>query len=244
VSLSIIERLALRHSDAVFVAECKTGSSWAGCRRLDAWAMPKTWSPLTFIGYEVKVDRGDFLRDRKWQEYLPVCHELYFACPAKLIAPEELPQDVGLLWTSGDARLVTKRKAVRRQPEPGALVDLMSYVLMSRARIVGDMHEAANHETREQFWRRWLEDGAEAKKLGHAVGKRIGGRLLEAEDGRRRAERDTERLTAVREKLVALGLDGDASTWKLEERFGAGARTLRQIARLAQNITQLAEPGA
>ena len=244
MSLSIIERLALRHSDAVFVAECKTGSSWAGCRRLDAWAMPKTWSPLTFIGYEVKTDRGDFLRDRKWQEYLPVCHELYFACPAKLIALEELPQDVGLLWASGDARLVTKRKAVRRQPEPGALVDLMSYVLMSRTRIVADMHEAANGETREQFWRRWLEDGAQAKDLGREVGSNIGKRLREAEDGRREAERATERLSAVREKLVALGLDGEASTWKLEERFGASDRTLRQIARLAQSITQLVEPGS
>ena len=243
MSLSIIERLALRHSDAVFVAECKTGSSWAGCRRLDAWAMPKTWSPLTIIGYEVKTARGDFLRDHKWQEYLPVCHELYFACPAKLIAPEELPQDVGLLWTSGDPRLVTKRKAVRREPDPAKLVWLMSYVLMSRTRIVADMHEAANSETREQFWRRWLEDGAQAKSLGLQAAKKIRQRIIEAEDGRRRAERDTERLTAVRERLVALGLDGDASTWQPDERFGASTRNLRQIARLAQSITQLAESG-
>src|SRR6266511_4356021 len=112
--------LRYRHSKDVLVEECNMGSAHAGCRRLDAWVLLKTWSPWTTIGYEVKVDRGDFLRDRKWVDYLPVCHELYFACPAKQIQPEELPPEVGLLWTTSGQRLVTKRKAHRRQPDTKA----------------------------------------------------------------------------------------------------------------------------
>ncbi len=244
VGQSILQRLAVRHANAVFVEECALGSRQNGCRRIDAWVLLKTWSPFTVIGYEVKTSRSDFLRDRKWQEYMPVCHELYFACSAKLIAPEELPQDVGLLWTSGESRLITKRKAVRRQPHIAMLVDLMSYVLMSRTRIVGDMYEAANHETREEFWRRWLANGAETTALGYQVGKRISERVAEAEAGRRQAERERDRLLGVREKLVALGLEGDASTWQLEERFGDGGRKLRRIAGLARDIARLAETGA
>lgn len=240
----ILERLAMRHADAVFVEECAMGSRQNGCRRLDAWVLVKTWSPFTVIGYEVKNARTDFLRDRKWQEYMPVCHELYFACPAKLIVPEELPSGVGLLWASGESRLVTKRKAIRREPDPVALVRLMSYVLMSRTRIVADMWEAAKNETREDFWRRWLANGAETKALGYEVGKRIRERLAEAEIGRREAERQRDRLEGVREKLIALGFGEDASTWELEDRFNGAGRTLRQVARLAQDIVRLAEPGS
>lgn len=246
MSLSILDRLAARHADAVFVNECAMGSRQNGCRRLDAWVLLKTWSPFTVIGYEVKANRADFLRDRKWSEYLPVCHELYFACPVKLIVPEELPQDVGLLWTAGEARLITKRKAIRREPDPVALVRLMTYVLMSRTRIVGDMWEARNRESREQFWRRWLAEGAEAKALGHEVGKKIRERLHEAEHRQHDAEMARGRLEHVEQKLIALGLDKGTDAWRLE-RAASGQkdeRAFAEIARLARRIGVLAEPTA
>ncbi len=239
----ILERLAAKHADAVFVEECAMGSRQNGCRRLDAWVLLKTWSPFTTIGYEVKNSRGDFLQDRKWQEYLIACHEFNFVCPAKLIAPEELPAEVGLLWTAGESRLITKRRAVRREPDPVTVCRLMTYVLMARSTIVADMWET-NRETKEQFWRRWLANRAEAKELGYHVSGKIRERLAEAESGRRRAEDDRHRLESVREQLITLGLDGDASAWRIAERLRGDSRQLQQIARLAVEIGRLAEAKA
>ncbi len=237
--LSILERLAARHADAVFVEECAMGSRQLGCRRLDAWVLLKTWSPFTVIGYEVKGSRADFLRDQKWSEYLAVCHELYFACPAKVIQPEELPRDVGLLWTAGDSRLITKRRAVRRELDPVACCRLMSYVLMSRTRIVGDMWEA-QRETPEGFWRRWVARGAQTQDLGHHVSRKIRERLAEAEEGRRRAEDDRRRLEAVEQRLTELGLPAGSAAWQLDELADGSRRKLREIGRLAESITRLA----
>ena len=245
MSLSILDRLASKHSDAVFVSECKTGSSWNGCRRLDAWALLKTWSPPTIIGYEIKTDRSDFLRDRKWQEYLPVCHELYFACPAKLIAPEELPQDVGLLWTSGESRLVTKRKAVRREPDPVALVRLMTYVLMSRTRIVNDMHAAA--ASAADRWRDWLTDREGERLVGHMVGRRIRSALDDARRGQREAEERAKRYQQIEERLTELGLDPNQRLGlaDLEGRFGnpRAAGALRRLRQMAGELERVASSG-
>ena len=239
--MSIMDSLRLRHADAVFVEECKMGSSHAGARRLDAWVLLKTWSPWTAIGYEVKADRSDFLRDRKWPAYLPVCHELYFVCPAKLIAPEELPDDVGLLWTTGGTRLITKRRAVRREPEAEALATLMSYVLMSRTRIVGDMWEAGGRETQADTWRRFLTEKSENLKLGHLVNERIRKELSEAEGRAQRAENDRHRLGHVERRLQELGLDPTVSTWELDRLVGA--ETLRRIRGLAEQIQTAASEG-
>lgn len=63
----IVELLARKHHDDIFVAECKTGSSYMARRgkgemqQMDAWAMTKSWSTSTAYGYEVKVSYW-----RKW----------------------------------------------------------------------------------------------------------------------------------------------------------------------------------
>lgn len=64
----LIQLLRKRHEKDLLVSECKTGSTWIsnGCRRLDAWVLKRTWSPVTMIGYEVKVSRSDFVNDMKW----------------------------------------------------------------------------------------------------------------------------------------------------------------------------------
>ena len=79
---TILDKLKAKHTDDVFVAECKNGPTHtASHRRLDAWVMKKSWSPITMLGYEIKQSRSDFLQDNKWQAYLPCCHQLYFVCP-------------------------------------------------------------------------------------------------------------------------------------------------------------------
>ena len=46
---------------------------------------------------EVKSCRADFLADSKWEKYLPFATHFYFAAPAGVIKPEELPATVGLV---------------------------------------------------------------------------------------------------------------------------------------------------
>lgn len=233
----LVKLLAARHAEAVFVAECKMGESWgSGARRLDAWAMPKSWSPWTTIGYEVKVSRSDFLRDDKWHAYLPVCHELYFVCPPKLIDPKELPESVGLLVASGQ-RLVTKRKALRREPDPKAINRLMSYVLMSRSRIVSDMFEANRPEPAEA-WRRWLEVKQGNALLGMDVSKRIQEIVRDARARAQQAERDKARLEAVEVQLEALGLSKGAGVYEVGRllRSPEHEQTLGEVRRLAREL--------
>ncbi|GAG15780.1 unnamed protein product, partial [marine sediment metagenome] len=74
----IVRLLNNRHSEDIFVDECKNGPTWFGSHlRLDAWVMKRKWSPITTIGYEVKVSRSDFLNDDKWQGYLQYCNQFY-----------------------------------------------------------------------------------------------------------------------------------------------------------------------
>lgn len=49
-------------------------------------------------GIEIKVNRGDFLKDNKWALYSQFCSSLTVACPADLIKPEEVEKPFGLLW--------------------------------------------------------------------------------------------------------------------------------------------------
>jgi hypothetical protein len=51
-------------------------------------------------GFEIKVSRGDFLQDYKWQMYSKFCSTLFVACPDGLIKPEEIDKPFGLLYIS------------------------------------------------------------------------------------------------------------------------------------------------
>lgn len=131
--------LAKRHTDDLFLTEVKTGATWRNDELLkfDALAIKKSWAKPRFTGYEVKVNRSDFLKDQKWPGYLPHCHCFSFVCPKGLITPEELADEVGLIWYYPDTgALVTKRPAKYRLIEISA--DLLYYILLSR--IESDRH--------------------------------------------------------------------------------------------------------
>lgn len=132
----VVELLRAKHVKDFAVPECKDGPTWnRGHSRLDLWVSVSSWSPWRTIGYEVKIGRGDWLSDTKWTEYRSLCHEFYLVSPARVVAPEELPEGVGLYWAS-DRRLWQKRKAARREPDRDRLIQLMAYVLMHRVRTV------------------------------------------------------------------------------------------------------------
>ncbi|WP_431861419.1 MmcB family DNA repair protein [Azospirillum sp.] len=87
--------------------------------RPDVFSLVKTLNPLRFdpITDEVKVSRGDFLADlraSKWLVYAPFSARIFFACPAGLIKPHEVPSSCGLIVRGAVAWEVVKRPMVNK----------------------------------------------------------------------------------------------------------------------------------
>jgi len=214
---NVIRVLRNKHEGDVFVAECNTGSAWeGGIRRLDAWVMKRTWKPPTFIGYEIKVSRSDFLNDEKWREYLPTCNQFSWVCPHGLIRPEEVSEGAGLIYvTKAGNRLYTKIKAPWRDIEVPWKV--LMYVLMSRSEI-DTTHSGGNVSDNETRWKRWLERRQERRDLGYEVRGKIRELYNEAIGRMNKAEADTRRYEDMRRMVRQLGLDPDkASSWQVNQ---------------------------
>ncbi len=248
------ELIENKHSKDVCVIECKNGQSWGNnLRKLDAWVMLKTWSPFTTIGYEVKVSRSDFLNDGKWQEYLPYCHLFYFACPPGVISVDELPQEVGLVLGSKNLRnLVTKRKAVRREPEPDKLVDLMAYILMARTNVVSDMWEANAPDKRGANIEYYLEEAKRRQTLAANVRGHIREVYEQSIERDRQAEQKMREIEQFRCQLKGLGIEWNYETnnWQesskvqdsiAELKKHLDANELRSMAQLGRQLLSLSE---
>lgn len=224
-SRQVVDALATKHRKDVFVPECKTGSTWTGSPvRLDAWAMKRSWTQWTTWGYEVKVDRSDFLRDEKWPEYLDYCHQFSFVCPWGLIKETEVPEGCGLLWaTSGGQRLITKVKAPRREID--VPVSVLIYILMSRSIIESNLWDGqgsnGSREHNLRYWRRWLAQKDESRDLGHKVSTAIRVRVNHAENELHKAEALMRRVAETEQLLMStLGISlYDLHEWKREERL-------------------------
>lgn len=60
-------------------------------------------------GFEVKVAKEDYLRDKKWQMYSAFCSSLSIVCPEGLLQVEEVSKPFGLAWVYEDGRLEWQR---------------------------------------------------------------------------------------------------------------------------------------
>lgn len=210
--MSVYEAIHSRHSKDLVVGECKDGPTYGGGHlRLDYWVLRRSWAKPAMIGYEVKSGRQDFLKDDKWRNYLPLCNELWFIEERRgSIKEAELPESVGLLRLAG-SRLITVRKAVWREiPFPETLA---TYVLMCRAKITTEAGDQS--ERTAEFWRSWLAEKEDRRKIGREVAKALRERYRrEVEDVRRENERLREEhksLVALREALAAKKIEWQ--TW-------------------------------
>ena len=215
----LLDLLAERHANDVFVPECKDGpTQLVTHNRMDAWVLISSWASPCTIGYECKVSRSDFVRDNKWRNYLPLCNQFYFVCPAGLIDAAELPAEVGLLWASKNwTRLYAKRKAAYRDVEIPE--DLYRYVLMCRSKITRERSAGLR-----AFWERWLEDRTADHEFGHRVRGRIAKhyreRVLAVETENDRLTRVMETYEKIRRMLAELGLNADnPSEWRAREKI-------------------------
>lgn len=199
------EAIMSRHSDDLVVEECKDGPSQSTNHlRLDYWVLRRSWSKPAMIGYECKSGRKDFLSDKKWQGYLPLCNELWFIAPKDAIDPAELPETVGLLRIAG-SRLITVRKAVWREIEPP--VYLLTYVLMCRAAIKGEYNAASKLD----HWRGWLAQKEERREVGYLVSKTLRSKfehdVNEVRNENRSLQREIKALTELKDALKAKGIE-------------------------------------
>lgn len=72
------------------------------------------------IAHEIKVARGDFLKDlkqfkKKHGIALQISHEFYYVCPWGLIKRDEIPEVVGLMYADKNCMLKIIKPAVLRE---------------------------------------------------------------------------------------------------------------------------------
>ncbi|KKM70435.1 hypothetical protein LCGC14_1440710 [marine sediment metagenome] len=206
------------------VPECKIGATWSKstCSRFDMWVMARSWAHPRFIGCEIKVARSDFLRDEKWQNYLPYCTEFYFVAPPGIIDPSEVPEAAGLMVTTKNCKqLITKKKAPVRDVEIPR--SILIYLLMCRTRVTVDN----TARCQEAIWRDRLQQMKVNKSLGLDVANHIS-RLVDKKvkiiiDENRTLKEENRRFEAVKYCMDDLGISLDRhSGWagikrKLEE---------------------------
>lgn len=172
-AIDIIAMLEKRHSKDVIFTEISLG---ANRQRMDAWAMIPSYSGGLAIGYEIKVKRSDFLRDRKMQEYLTYCHQAYLVVPSlKVASMDEIPEGYGLLVVAG-SRLLTKVKApVRKVDIPG---DFYQALITNRLRRDYNAYSPDEMEIRRRVervgnFRDYIEGKKELKDIGYAVSNKL-----------------------------------------------------------------------
>lgn len=216
----ILGLLAKRHSEDVFVPECKDGptQSGRGHLRMDAWVMAKSWVSPKVTAYEIKVSRSDFLKDDKHQKYMDYCNEFYFVCPRGLIQPEELSDGCGLVWVSKTGgKLFTKKRAPYRDvtiPE-----SLFRYIIMCRATIGGEKTNGSWVD----YWTSWLEEKKEKQRLGLQVSKRIK-EIVEATHAKNiHLESLMQNYDDIKQLVIDMGFDPNDtySDWKIMRKLDA-----------------------
>lgn len=251
----ILYALAKKHKNnvgqpATFFTQVRNGPSHSArrgeLRIIDGLAIRKSWTHPHIIGYEVKVSRSDFMRDTKWMDYLPMCHELYFACPSGLIQPEEVGEGVGLIWYNPETKaLTTRKKAVYRNIEISWT--MLWHIIMSH--LADDRHPFFSDQ-REKL-QAWLEDKRSRRSMGYAVKGKLWQQLAEQEEEIEKLRRKLEftwdqpkrELEELKATLREAGIDVDEWGWKhrLKELLqrGVAVEIEHQINELEQTVHRL-----
>jgi hypothetical protein len=212
---------------------------------MDAWVLTRSWAHPNTIGYEIKVDRSDFINDNKWHEYLPYCNSFYFVCPKDVIKESEVPGDAGLYYcTLPSHRLLLKKKAPWR--DVNIPITLFTYVLMCRTKIIGDTSDA---RSKLEYWESWLKEKERTFEVGRQVGKRlrelIDRKITEVDRQNSDLQYQIDKYEQVVEVIKELGLETGTSSWRLVDQIKEKIKELSQgcpeglLASLNRAITEL-----
>ncbi len=249
----ILQALRKRHKDRqnpdVFLTEVKNGPTQvaSGLLKLDALAIARSWAHPCLTGYEIKVDRRDFLRDTKYPQYMEYCNKFAFVCPTGLIAPEDLPDPtIGLIHYNPETGALSTRKAAVYRP-----IQIPEHLLMYIAmyRTVDQPHPFFSN--RREYLEAWLLDKEQKRDLGYVVGSKLAkevARLEEEIEDRdkkiARLESEKKQLDEIKEILEAHGIKVSWwNSWKeeLTERLTVGVdeKTKNLVRSMLEKATEL-----
>lgn len=176
---TVEKAIATRHKNDMFFTEVKDGSSMGHHSRIDALAIKLSWSSPCITGYEIKIDRSDFIGDNKWMAYLPMCNQLYFATAPGVVQKEEIPEQCGLVQLSANGTQIrTIKKAPYREIEPPS--DMFMYLMMkyigprnSYESQTGIRAAALLQDMSLEKWKEYLEGKRTLKQMGWEVSKKL-----------------------------------------------------------------------
>jgi hypothetical protein len=167
------------HPEYGIVFEVAAATGWRANRHIDAMAM-SLWPSrgLDLHGIEIKVDRGDWRREKKnpakAEELAQFCDYFWVAAPDCVVPIAELPAAWGLLELRG-TRIVITRPATKTPSIDGGRA-LLAAVFRAAARPVGEdeLRQLVEAET-EHIRNAWNErlDKAVADRLRRDQGDNI-----------------------------------------------------------------------
>lgn len=192
-----IKEAILKKHDRDFVAfEVSAGAEWA---RMDCVAMRKSWARPAITGYEIKVSRQDFVKDHKWDQYLPYCNGFYFICPWGLIEKDEVGQGIGLCWVSGGSHRVSIRKKAEFKKEINA--NIYKRIIMSK--LESDRYPF--HNDKVAFFQDWLMNKKSNRELGYMVNTKLVREMNELQHQIKLNEQAGAHLEEIRKMLLEAG---------------------------------------
>jgi guanylate kinase len=113
--------------------------------RIDFWAMSSNKN-IDMTAYEVKVDRNDFLNDKKWFAYKEFCNRMYFICPKDVIYDREIPGGIGLIYVYESGHMKTIKPAIHREQLPP--VEFLHRMMVKHIEIFKKVH---NYEVNREL---------------------------------------------------------------------------------------------
>lgn len=171
-AIDIKKALADKHYKDFFITECKSGSTWmtrpGDMKILDALAIRKSWTSPCFTGYEVKISRGDFLRDVKFYTYEELVNCLYIVCPKGMIDRTELPESVGLMYYDPEkGSITTKKKAIYRKIEYSP--ELLLYIIFTRL----DSDRIPFYSQKREYFKDYIAGKKENRDLARVAATKL-----------------------------------------------------------------------
>lgn len=227
-------RIRYKGSAWAFLPKVRNGTGWRrSARTADALAM-SLWPSrgLHLYGFEIKVDRSDWLRElndpEKAEDIFGFCDFWYIVAPAGIVNHDEMPKTWGLLEIGG--------KGLREAVTPPKLTPkpVDSLFLASLLRKVTE--NMASDQQMEEARQRGVKDGIEEGK--HQTAREIG----YAEDKRQKAEERVETF----ERVTGLSFDNWKPTAETAAAVkavlcGEDKRIISRLTRIRDEIKDLLE---
>ncbi|WP_238886455.1 MmcB family DNA repair protein [Clostridium sp. YIM B02551] len=137
--------------------------------RADLIAMtPHRYATKDIRLYEVKLTRGVWLSDNKFQKYLECCNRMYIACPKGVIKKEEVPNEIGLITRNDNGWRVIKSPKLNINPSKMNVDFILSLIYRGyeENRIQRDLRDRIITGSN-------IKLSAQAKSIGWEIARRI-----------------------------------------------------------------------